>query len=80
MARTNSKYIPDDMLDAEIERLWATEAVKLAKKEQQIIYRRRQQLYQLRYMEKRGLELMAQGVNLENIEDKLFGSEVEEYV
>lgn len=67
----------DQMVEEEIRRLWATDEVKLAKKEQQIKYRRRQQLYTLRNMAKRGAELMRQGVTMENIETELFGGDEE---
>ncbi len=66
------EMLTDEQVEMEIKRLWASDAVKLAKKEQQIKYRRRQQLYQLRCMEKRGMELMAQGVDMDNIEEELF--------
>ena len=65
----------DAQVEEEIKRLWDTDAVKLAKKSQQIKYRRRQQLYSLRVMEKRGKELMAQGITFENIEERLFGGD-----
>ena len=63
----------DEQVELEIKRLWTSEAVKLAKKEQQIKYRRRQQMYQLKWMEKRGLQLMDQGIDMDNIEEMLFG-------
>ena len=65
----------DAQVEEEIKRLWDTDAVKLAKKEQQIKYRRRQQLYSLRVMEKHGKELMARGITFENIEERLFGGD-----
>lgn len=71
MGRT-PEIMTDEDVEFEIKRLWASDAVKLAKKEQQIKYRRRQQMYQLRCMEKRGLQLMSQGIDLDNIEMKLF--------
>lgn len=58
----------------EIERLNDSEAVQLARKEQRIKYKRRQYMYQLRNMEKRGEQLMESGITMENIEVKLFGS------
>lgn len=67
----------DEQVEQEIKRLWSSEAVKLAKKEQNIKYRRRQMMYQLRCMEKRGQQLMEQGINFENIEEELFGTEIE---
>ena len=66
MAHKN--YIPDDQLDAEIERLTNSEAVKLARLEQRIAYKKRQYLYQLRWYEKRGLQLMENGVTMESLD------------
>lgn len=63
----------DEQVELEINRLWSSESVKLAKKEQNIKYRRRQMMYQLRCMEKRGLQLMEQGIDIDNIEERLFG-------
>ena len=57
----------------EIARLLHSEEVQLAKKEIRIKYKRRQYMYQLRNMEKRGQQLIKDGINLENIEEKLFG-------
>lgn len=55
-----------DMTDAdvemEIERLNNSEAVRLARVEQRYKYKQRQRLYSLRYLEKRGKELMAHGI------------------
>lgn len=73
------KFMTDEMVEIEIARLQASDAVKLAKKEQNIKYRRRQQMYMLRCMEKRGKELMSKGITMENIEAELFG-EMEELV
>ena len=70
--------LTDEQVEQEIKRLWATDAVKLAKKEQSIKYRRRQMMYQLRNMEKRGKQLIEQGINFNNIEEKLFGSDDKE--
>lgn len=67
------KYMTDEMVEIEIERLQDSEEVKLAKKEMNIKYKRRQYMYQLRCMEKRGKQLMAEGITMENIESKLFG-------
>lgn len=68
MAHQN--YIPDDQLDAEIERLTNSEAVKLARLEQRIAYKKRQYLYQLRWYEKRGLNLMENGVTMDSLKIK----------
>ena len=47
--------------------------MQLARQEQRIKYRRRQYMYQLRNMEKRGKELAKQGVTADNLEKVLFG-------
>ena len=58
-------FLTDEQVELEIERLVDNPAVQLARKEQYIKNRRRQYMYQLRYYEKRGKELMAQGVTME---------------
>lgn len=55
-------FLTDEEVELEIGRLNESEAVRLAKKEKQWKYRRRQYLYTLRWYEKRGRELMAQGI------------------
>ena len=70
--------LTDEQVEIEIERLLHSDAVKLAKKETRIKLRRRQYMYGLRTMEKRGKELAKQGITLENIEEKLFGEMVDE--
>jgi hypothetical protein len=54
--------------------LLRSDAVQLAKKEIRIKYKRRQYMYQLRNMEKRGKQLRADGITMENIESELFGA------
>ena len=73
-------FLTDEQVEMEIDRLLNSDAVKLAKQEIRIKCRRRQYMYQLRSMEKRGKQLKADGVTLENIEEKLFGKVVEEEV
>lgn len=63
----------DEEVEIEIHRLYSSEAVKLAKKEQNIKYRRRQQMWSLQCMEKRGKQLMEMGIDFDNIEARLFG-------
>ena len=58
----------DQMVEAEIARLLESPYVKLAKKEEAIRYRRRQYMYQLRSLEKKGKQLEAMGVTMENLE------------
>ena len=63
---------------AECERLTQSEAVRLARKEQRLIYRARQYLYTLRNLEKRGIALMEKGITYDNIEEVLFGVDEDE--
>lgn len=67
--------LTDEQVEMEIRRLQQSDAVKLAQKEQQIKFRRRKQMYDLRWMEKRGKQLAALGVTMENIEEMLFGED-----
>lgn len=62
------KYTPEELLDAEIERLNKSEAVKLAQKEQRLKARKRKYLADLRWLEKRGKVLMAEGWTLDTLE------------
>lgn len=62
------KYLTDEQVEEEIARLVVNENVKLARLEQRIKNRRRQYLYLLRSLEKRGAELRSNGVDEENIE------------
>lgn len=60
--------LTDEQVEAEIDRLNASEAVALARYERRLQYRRRQYLYQLRDLEKKGKELMAAGMTREFLE------------
>ena len=71
MAR--KKQWTDEEVEIEIHRLQNSDLVKLAKKEQAIKYRRRQQMWNLQFMEKRGRQLREMGINFDNIESELFG-------
>ena len=62
------KYTPEELLDAEIERLKQTEAVKLAQKEQRLLNRKRKYLADLRWLEKRGKALIAEGWTSDTLE------------
>lgn len=61
-------FMTDSDVELEIERLKESEAVKLAQKERQFKYRRRQYMYTLRWYEKRGKELQALGVKMEDFD------------
>lgn len=54
-------------MEQEIERLNESEAVRLARLEQRIKNRRRQYMYQLRGYEKRGRQLLREGVTEEKL-------------
>lgn len=69
-------FLTDEEVEAEIERLTKSEAVRLARREQRLKYRRRQQLYTLRAFEKRGKQLIEQGVTLEALD--LMYSDIED--
>ena len=67
----------DAEVEAEIQRLSDNEFVKLARAEQRLRYRRRQYLYQLRSFEKKGRELAASGITMENIAEMMKEAEEE---
>lgn len=59
----------DFEVEKEIENLLESPYVKLAKAEQRMRNRRRQYLYQLRSLAKKGMELAAAGYTMENISE-----------
>ena len=63
------EFLSDEMVDEEILRLQASPHVKLARREEAIRNRKRQYMYQLRCYEKKGKQLEAQGVTLEELEE-----------
>jgi uncharacterized protein YxeA len=63
-----AKGLTDVQVEQEIERLKQSPYVKLAKKDEQIRYRRRQYLYQLKSYEKKGKELSKAGITIEILE------------
>ena len=62
------KITPEELVDAEIERLKKSEAVKLAQKEKRLLYRKRKYMADLRWLEKRGMALMAEGWTMDTLE------------
>jgi hypothetical protein len=62
-------WLTDEQVEREIERLRKSELVALARKEQRIRYQRRQVLYNLRNLEKKGRELAASGITLEMLDN-----------
>ena len=67
------EWLTDQEVEMEIERLKTSPMVQLARKEQHILYKRRQALYNLRSLEKRGKQLVKKGITMDNIEVMLFG-------
>ena len=68
--------LTDEQVEQEIERLRQSPLVALARREQRIRYRRRQFLYQLRDLEKKGRALEKAGINMEVLNAL---AEVEDY-
>ncbi len=72
------EFLTDEAVEREIARLTATDAVKLARRELRLKYKRRQQLYTLRALEKRGIELGEAGITLDNIDELMAIAEGDE--
>lgn len=68
-------FLTDEQVEIEIARLLASDEVKLAKREMRIKQKRRQYMYSLRSMEKRGKELAKQGITIDNIEKMFEGDD-----
>lgn len=58
-------FLTDEEVEQEIERLNNSEAVALARREARLKYKRRQYLYQLRDLEKKGNALLEAGITRE---------------
>lgn len=70
-------WLTDEAVELEIARLQQSDFVKLARKEMRLKYKRRQVLYQLRNLDKRGKELASAGITPENIEAMILQAEAE---
>lgn len=66
----SDKWLTDEMVEEEIARLSQSPYVKLARAELRIKYKRRQYLYQLRDLEKRGKKLESEGFSGELEEEE----------
>lgn len=62
------KKLTDEQVDREIEELEGDPLVRLARKENRLRYARRQRLYNLRYLQKRGQQLTDEGITEEELE------------
>lgn len=69
-------WLSDEEVEAEIKRLNETEEVALARREDRLKYKRRQKLYMLRNLYKRGEALMEAGITRE-ILDAAYAEEEE---
>ena len=63
------KFSTSEQVEKEIARLLESPEVKLAKKDLTIRNKRRQYMYKLRGLEKRGKELAEAGVTMESLEE-----------
>lgn len=73
-----TKWLTDEAVELEIAMLQESDFVKLARKELRLKYKRRQILYNLRKLDKRGKELAKAGITPENIEAMIAMAEAEE--
>ena len=71
-------WLTDEAVELEIVKLQQSDFVKLARKEMRLKYKRRQLLYNLRNLDKRGKELAKAGITPENIEAMIAIAEAEE--
>lgn len=71
------KGLTDAEVEKEIKRLNESEYVKLAQKKMRNDYRRRQRLYSLRDLEKKGKKLAASGITMEMLQNESFDDDEE---
>lgn len=71
-------FLSDDQVEQEIERLTKSPQVALARREQRLRYKRRQYLYQLRDLEKKGRALEKAGITMDVLNGMFNGEEVPE--
>ena len=67
------EFLTDEAVEEEILRLQNSPLVKLARREEAIRNRKRQYMYQLRMYEKKGKQLEAQGITMEELEEMAGG-------
>lgn len=71
------EWLTDEAVEREIAKLTVSEEVKLARRELRLKYKRRQTLYTLRNLAKRGKELKETGITLDNIDAMIAFAEAE---
>ena len=64
----SNKFLSDEAVESEIKQLLTSPYVKLAKKEERNRYKRRNYLYCLRQLEKKGKALHEAGYTMESLE------------
>lgn len=72
------KCVKDEEVEQEIELLRLNPDVQLARLELRLKYKRRQRLYALRNLAKRGKELRERGYTYENLSSRFFEEELDE--
>ena len=77
MATKYEGFLTDEEVEQEIERLNSSEMVALARREARLKYKRRQYLYQLRDLEKKGKALLEAGITREVL-DAMYSTNGEE--
>ncbi len=78
MKQMAKQILTDAQVEEEIARLTNSPYVKLAKEQERIKYQRRQYLYKLRGLEKKGKALYDKGIDIDTIDDyvrSLLGNE-----
>lgn len=75
---TKREYISDEEVEKELNELRESPYVKLARRENYLKNKCRQQLYTLRCLEKRGRELASQGITIDTINEQIEQIEQEE--
>lgn len=65
----NREFLTDEQVEKEVERLTNSDNVKLARKYERLKYKRRQYLYSLRDLEKKGEKLAAAGITYDMLDD-----------
>ncbi len=70
-------FLTDEAVEKELEELKASPYVQLARREQRLKYKYRQQLYTLRNLDKRGRELADIGITLDKLDEYLESLEAE---
>jgi chemotaxis receptor (MCP) glutamine deamidase CheD len=71
------EFFTDAQVEMEIDRLKDDTHVMLARAEMYIQNRRRQYMYKLRSLEKRGKELEKLGYTIDNIEARMMGDDID---